>query len=321
MQVSVVIPTRNRSRLLATTLRAVRRQRAVDLEIIVVDEASTDDTPAMLAAIPDPRVRVVRHDAPRGVSTARNRGAEEARGDWLAFLDDDDLWAPDKLARQLRAAAAAGRDWAYTGAVNIVDDLQIVYGRPPLPPEEVVPAIVRYNAIPGGGSNVVIRRSVFTRVGPFDTRLRNTEDWEMWIRLAKAGPPAWVCSPLLAYRLHPSNSSLNIVEIVRGARLIEQMHGTTVDWGRIHRWLAESYLRVGRRKHALGQFARAAVRGQARGVASDLAAILRRRASRWTGGDRTEARFAGTAWIADAAIWLHDLDGCAAAGNEESGCR
>ncbi len=99
----------------------------------------------------------------------------------------------------------------------------------------------------------------------------------MWIRLAKAGPPAWVCSPLMAYRVHPSNSSLNVGEIVRGAQLIEELHATRIDWGRIHRWLAESYLRVGCRKEALGQFARAAVRGQAGGVASDVTAILRRR--------------------------------------------
>jgi glycosyltransferase involved in cell wall biosynthesis len=320
MQVSVVIPTRNRSKLLATTLHAVLRQQAVDLEVIVVDEASTDDTPAMLAAIRDSRVQFLRHEAPRGVSTARNRGAEEARGDWIAFLDDDDLWAPDKLARQLEAATAADRDWVYTGAVNIGDDLQIVYGRPPLPPEEVVPAIVRYNAIPGGGSNVVLRRSVFRRVGPFDTRLRNTEDWEMWIRLAKAGPPAWVRSPLMAYRVHPSNSSLNVVEIVRGARLIEQMHGTTVDWGRIHRWLAESYLRVGRRTPALGQFARAAVRGQARGVASDVAGIVRRRISLRGKSDPADAASGGTAWTDDAACWLRELASGAGAGNEGFGC-
>src|SRR3954469_4879731 len=116
MRVSVVVPTRNRSRLLAATLRSVLRQRAVDLEVIVVDEGSTDDTGAVIAGLRDPRIRIVRHDVPRGVSRARNRGAEEARGDWVAFVDDDDLWAPDKLARQVQAALAAGRDWVYTGS-------------------------------------------------------------------------------------------------------------------------------------------------------------------------------------------------------------
>ena len=260
-RVSVVVPTRNRSRLLAVALRGVLRQRGVDLEVIVVDEASTDDTPALLAGLGDPRVRTVRHETPRGVSTARNRGAAEARGDWVAFTDDDDLWAPDKLARQLQAAQAAGRDWAYTGSVNIGEGFGVVHGLPPPPPEEVVAALPHYNAIPGGGSNVVIRREALLRAGPFDTRLRNTEDWEMWIRLAKAGPPAWVCSPLLAYRVHGANSSLDITEILRGAQLIEDLHHTTADWGRLHRWLAESCLRTGQRRVALSQFARAALHG------------------------------------------------------------
>src|SRR5829696_2061810 len=271
--VSVVVPTRNRSDLLALTLRGVLRQREVDLEVIVVDEASTDDTPAMLAA----------------------------------FTDDDDLWAPDKLARQVDAAGAAGRDWAYAGSVNITDGFRVVHGVPPLPPEEVAAALPHYNAVPGGGSNVVVRRETLQRVGPFDVRLLNTEDWEMWIRLAKAGPPAWVRSPLVARRVHPSNSSLDVAEIVRGTRLIEQLHGTTADWGRLRRWLAESYLRTGQRRAALGQFALAAVSGQAGNVARDLMTIARRRLGR---GSSTGPEMEGSdpGWVAEAAAWLHELE-------------
>jgi glycosyltransferase involved in cell wall biosynthesis len=310
MDVSVVVPTRNRSALLAMTLRSVLHQQNVELEVIVVDEASTDDTPAMLAALGDARVRVIRHETPRGVSAARNRGAAEARGEWLAFLDDDDLWAPDKLARQLQAAQAVGRDWAYTGSVNITNHCRVVHGRPPLSPEEVMAALPGYNAIPGGGSNVAVRRATWLRAGPFDTRLRNTEDWEMWIRLAKHGPPACVSSPLLAYRVHSSNSSLDIGEIVRGTKLIEALHHTVADWGRLHRWLAESCLRRRQRKSALGHFIRAAVRGQARGVASDLGAILWRRVVQRILRFEGERTVSGDAWIAAAAAWLLEFEGC-----------
>jgi glycosyltransferase involved in cell wall biosynthesis len=290
------------------TLRGVLRQRGVELEVIVVDEASTDDTPQMLARLDDPRLRVLRHETPHGVSAARNHGTAEAGGEWVAFTDDDDLWAPDKLARQVHAALAAGRDWSYAGSVNVVDGLQIVHGVPPLPPDEVVAALPHYNAIPGGGSNVVVRRETLLRAGPFDTRLRNTEDWEMWIRLAKAGPPAWVCSPLLAYRVHASNSSLDIAEILRGARLIQELHHTTADWGRLHRWLAESCLRSGQRRAALGQFARAAVNGQADAVAGDLALIARRRLRRRSPAPRPAER-SDPGWIEQAAIWLGELKG------------
>ena len=306
-RVSVVIPTRNRSKLLAITLGSVLRQRDVELEVIVVDEASTDDTRDVLAGLGDTRVRTVRHETPHGVSAARNRGAAEARGEWVAFTDDDDLWAPEKLARQIHAAEAADRNWSYAGSVNVTDDLQIVHGLPPPPPEEVVAALPRYNAIPGGGSNVVVRRETLLRAGPFDSRLRNTEDWEMWIRLAKAGPPAWVRSPLIGYRVHASNSTLDVAEIVRGARLIEQLHHTTADWGRLHRWLAESCLRTGQRRAALGQFARAAARGQARAVAHDLALTARRRLPRRYSAPQPAER-SNPAWIEEAAGWLRELE-------------
>jgi glycosyltransferase involved in cell wall biosynthesis len=306
MKVSVVVPTRNRSALLSRTLRSVLRQQQVELEVIVINEASTDDTAALLATLGDARVRVIHHDRPRGVSAARNRGAAEAHGEWLAFVDDDDLWAPDKLVRQIHAAQASGRDWAYAGSVNIGDRGQVVYGRPPLPPEEVVAALPRYNAIPGGGSNVVVRRTTWMEVGPFDTRLRNTEDWEMWIRLAKHGPPAWVCSPLVGYRVHNSNSSLDIAEIVRGTKLIEGVHRTTADWGRLHRWLAESCLRSGQRRDAVGQFARAAARGQLRGVVADVSDIVRRRVVRSVLRLEPEKATTRDPWIA-AVDWLREL--------------
>lgn len=308
MDVTVIVPTRNRSALLAMTLRSVLRQQNVELEVIVVDEGSTDDTAAMLSRLGDPRVRVLRHEVPYGVSTARNRGAAAAVGEWLGFVDDDDLWAPEKLAQQLHAATSTGRDWVYTGSVNISDEGRILYGRPPLAPEQIMAVLPRYNAIPGGGSNVVVHRAAWARVGPFDTRLRNTEDWEMWIRLAKHGPPACVNRPLLGYRVHRSNASLDIAEIVRGTKLIERLHHTTADWGHIHRWLAESYLRRGQRSAALGQLLRATVRGQLHGVVADIGDVLRRRLTRRR-GRHSVPTFPGDPWIADAAEWLHGLSG------------
>ena len=305
MRVSVVVPTRNRSALLAMTLRSVLRQQDVDLEVIVVDEASTDDTPNVLAALGDRRIRVIRHDVPRGVAAARNHGGMEAAGEWVTFLDDDDLWAPDKIARQLHAADAAGRDWAYTGAVNFIDG-RVTSGKPPLPPEEAVVALLRYDSIPGGGSNVIVRRATWLLAGPFDGRLRNTEDWEMWIRLSKLGLPACVCSPLVARRLHASNSTHDIAEIVRGTKLIEAIHHTRADWGRLHLWMAETCLRSGQPRVAVAQLLKAAVRGEARLAASELSTLFRRRLG---GAMRTEGeeRPASDPWIEAAAAWLQDL--------------
>jgi glycosyltransferase involved in cell wall biosynthesis len=304
-QVSVIVPTRNRSALMATTLRSVLRQQGVDFEVIVVDDGSTDDTPAVLAALADERIRVVRHDRPSGVATARNDGAAHAHGEWLAFLDDDDLWAPDKLVAQLRAACSKGTDWAYSGAVVIDSHCRVLRVQRPLPPDDVVAALLHYDAIPGGGSNVILRRDTWQQIGPFDTRLRNTEDWEMWIRLAKHAPPACASGPLIARRLHTSNSTLDIAEIVRGTHMIEAMHHTQADWGRLHRWMAHSCLRGGQHRAAVGQFARAALLGHGVAVASDLGAVLRERLI--GGPPAAHGALSTDAWAAPATEWLQEF--------------
>jgi glycosyltransferase involved in cell wall biosynthesis len=303
---SVVIPTHNRSAFLALAVASVLRQQDVSIEVIVVDEASTDATAEVLAQASDARVRVIRHDTPRGVARARNHGWQSASGEWIAFIDDDDLWAPEKLASQLAAARASGRDWAYVGSINIDERGRILSGQPPPPPELVVRYLHGYNAIPGGGSNVVARRTLLDAVGPFDARHYNTEDWDMWLRLARRGPPAWVPRPLLAYRVHTSGASLKTEAILAGAALIEQTHATAIDYGVLHRWFAESSLRQRKRGDALRHLVLAAALGQTRGVADDLAAIARRRVRRLLG--RVEPpSIDRNGWCAQAQGWLDEL--------------
>jgi glycosyltransferase involved in cell wall biosynthesis len=272
----------------------------------VVDDGSTDDTSQMLAAVPDVRVRIIRHDTPLGVSVGRNDGAAQSDGAWLAFVDDDDLWAPDKLSSQLDAAVDAGHAWVYTGAVTIDERSEVVGGRRPLPPEAVSRVISRSNVIPGGGSNVIVRRDEFERVGPFDTRLKNTEDWEMWIRLNERGAPAYVPRPLLGYRVHTRNASLDVAAILEGITLIEERHETRVDRGVLHRWIAETSLRTGDRKNALKHMAIASIRGQAMNVAGDAAAIVRRKLDRGRCGS-TAGSAPDRAWIDEARTWLAEL--------------
>ena len=307
MDVSVVIPTRNRSALLSRTLRSALRQERVDFEVIVVDEASNDDTPALLSALDDHRVRVVRHEIPRGLSAARNHGAEHARAEWLAFLDDDDLWAPDKLFRQLSAASDAGRDWAYTGSVNI-ENGRIVRSAPAPSEEEVVAALPRYPILPGGGSNVIVRRETFTQVGPFNTRLvSGGEDWELWIRLAKHGWPAGVREPLMAKRIHSSNMFGETDRIVRATTVIQTLHDTPIDWGRMYPWLAERYLREGRWLTALSTATKAAAHGHVVGTAEVLLPYVRDRVRR-TLGLRQRPRIPSDGGAALAAAWLREFE-------------
>src|ERR1051326_5689936 len=141
--VSVVVPTRDRPGTLTCTLRSILAQRLVDFEVIVIDDGSRQ--PVKIEA--DSRVQVLRHETSVGVSAARNTGIAAARGHWIAFCDDDDLWAPDKLSAQLAAAVAARASWAYTGDITIDDQLRVIGGGPPLAPAEVLKLLRHENVV------------------------------------------------------------------------------------------------------------------------------------------------------------------------------
>jgi glycosyltransferase involved in cell wall biosynthesis len=204
-EVSVVVPTRSRWRLLARTLRGALAQDGVELEVVVVDDASTDETPTRLAALRDPRIRIVRNETPRGPAGARNAGIEAARGGWIAFLDDDDLWAPSKLTSQLGAAASRQASFVYGGAV-VLDERRAVVHELDLPGVESLPVeLLRRNVMPAGSSNVVARADVVRRLGGFDERLSHLADWDFWIRLANVARGAACPGTLVCYVEHPGN--------------------------------------------------------------------------------------------------------------------
>jgi hypothetical protein len=176
----------------------------------------------------------------------------------------------------------------------------------------------RYNAIPGGGSNVIVRRDELDRVGPFDVRLRSMEDWEMWIRLNQRGAPAWVPRPLLGKRQHPGMMSLDVAAIFESVSLIERLPGTRVDRGVLHRWIAELCLRNGDRSQAVKQMAIAAIRGQAIGVASDATKVAGRRLLPGRHPPRGTAS-RNARWMAEAQTWIDDLLSPHRDGNDNDG--
>jgi glycosyltransferase involved in cell wall biosynthesis len=259
--VSVVVPTHDRERYVTRTLRSILGQRDVDLEVVVVDDGSpAGQVAAAVENLADDRVRILRNDVPEGVSAARNRGVAAARGRWLAFCDDDDLWAADKLQRQLAAAGDRWRGWVYTGAVNVDDAGRVVGGRPPLPPAEVAALLPGRNAVPGGGSAVVVHRDLLDRAGPFDAGLHNTEDWDLWVRLSRLELPRRVPDPLVGYRVHRGGSSLVTAQILRGAEEIERRYGGPLDRVTLYRHLGRLSARAGRKNEALRWYGRTALR-------------------------------------------------------------
>jgi glycosyltransferase involved in cell wall biosynthesis len=253
--VSVVIPTRDRLEMLAQTVHTVLAQE-VELEVVVVDEASSDGTAEWLRALAgrDPRVRAIRHERPHGLPAARNAGFAASSSPWVAFVDDDDLWSPDKLRRLLAAAEERGASWAYGGCLDITSDPVLLRVTSPSASDwERLPWV---NVVPGGGSNVVGRRQAFEAAGGFDTALPTSEDWDMWIRLAQLGAPAVVPAPLTAYRLHPGNMSKKTTAMIRGIAELDSRYrdlrgGSPLDWDDAYRWLGRDALRSGNRSTAL----------------------------------------------------------------------
>ncbi len=224
-QVSVVVPTRNRSQMLRRTLEAILRQQDVDLEVIVVNEACEDDTVEMVASLDDPRVSMVHHDAPRGLPAARNSGLTKAAAHWVAFCDDDDTWAPTKLAAQLAALDAAPEaKWCACGAVHVDSSFRLLAGYQPPPAGDVARLVLQDNYIPGGGSGTMALTSLVRDLGAFDTSLKWGEDWDMWSRLSLNAPMAGVSRPLVAYLIHDQSMSRNSPRFNRDVAIIEEKY-------------------------------------------------------------------------------------------------
>jgi glycosyltransferase involved in cell wall biosynthesis len=305
--VSVIVPTRNRRVLLATALRCARAQRSVELEVVVVDDASTDGTADAVRSLGDRGVRVVSLARGSGVSAARNTGISEARAPWVAFLDDDDLWSPDKLWRQLEAAEREDAEWVYAGDVNVDDRLTVLTATPPPSPDAVLRSLGRYNPVPTGASNVVVRASALERVGGFDTHLRRTEDWDLWIRLARRRPPAAVAAPLVAYRFHRGNLIADVDAIVREPEVLAARYGIDVDRAAVLRRGAWAALRAGRRGRAAALYARAIAAGDVRSLARLGVAMLHPAVGSERVFDLLPAARGDERWRADAQSWLDDV--------------
>jgi len=313
-QVSVVVPTRNRSVMLKRTLEAILRQEGVDLEVIVVDEACEDDTVAMITALSDPRVSMVHHDAPRGLPAARNSGLTRATAKWVAFCDDDDTWAPTKLAAQLAALdATPGAGWCTSGAVHVDSSFRVLAGYQPPPTGDVSRLVLQDNYIPGGGSGTMALSSLVRELGGFDTRLKWGEDWDMWSRLSLHATMAGVSRPLVAYLIHDQSMSRNSPRFNRDVAIIEENYaedrralGVTLDRARLELGQADIDLDAHRRRSAAWHFLGNAYRGRVpksvlrAGMAIVCPAYLTQRR-------KLQRRPMPAGWLDEANEWLEPL--------------
>lgn len=255
--VTVVIPTRDRWDLLPVALRAALAQEGVQVDVVVADDGSATQAPAECAELRDERVELVRSEQSLGLAGARNLAIARATGDWIAFLDDDDVWAPEKLARQIAAATASRTSWAYCGVVIVDPDGMPIYQFPVADPADVLQQLLRMNVVAAGASNVLVEASRLRALGGFDADFSRLADWDLWLRLAAAGPAAAVDEVLVGYRYHAANMSAagSRAALAELDRLVEKHgalsaeHGIAFDRAGIERWL-EAERRRGRRARA-----------------------------------------------------------------------
>lgn len=211
-KVSVVVPTHRRPALLAEALASVAAQTVGDWECIVADDRSGRETEAMLEclAADDPRFVVLRVEAGTP-ARARNAALARCRGELVAFLDDDDLWLPDKLEAQL---AAFDPD-----AILVCSRIEEFGAREARWPAGEVPREITFERMLEGNlvatSTAIVRRRDLDVVGGFDETLAMAEDYELWLRLARRGRVRFVDRVLCRYRVHPGNVSGDEARMLR----------------------------------------------------------------------------------------------------------
>jgi len=216
MNVSAIIPTFNSSAFISEAIESVRAQTCSVAEILVIDDGSTDATREIVAGYPD--IKLIRQNH-LGPAAARNTGIRQARSEYIAFLDSDDLWLAEKIERQLSALAgnpSAGFSFATLSSFYMSDAAKIP-GELYLPHElrswfdahtcregaafgDVYPLLLRANCMQT--SSVVVRRDAVIEVGMFDESLVHGEDHDLWLRLARRWPAVYIVDPIAKYRIH-----------------------------------------------------------------------------------------------------------------------
>lgn len=248
--ISVVIPAYNAEKTLVESVHTAQHQTVTDLEILLVDDCSQDGTAAVAHTLAqgDPRIRVLRNPRNLGVAASRNNAIKQAAGDYIAFLDADDLWLPDKLEQQLDLMQRAALDLCYTG-YSFIDENGVQMRSPYNVPDSVdLQTMLRENVI--GCSTAVFRREAIGKI-----RMRPEyahEDYVFWLELLNAGCRAGgINRPLMQYRVSPQGRSGNKPKAALGRW---QIYRQFLQMGRLRSaWWFTQYSFRGIRKHWLSR--------------------------------------------------------------------
>ena len=216
-KVSVIILTYNRSALLRRAVQSVLNQTFGDFEVIVVDDASVDDTKDVIKDMTDKRIRYLPHEQNMGEGRARNTGVANAQGEYIAFLDDDDEWLPEKLELQVSVMEKSepGIGAVHTGYWRILTDTGEVRESDARKEGDLWGEFLFGNNLVHP-SSILLRASCFERLGVFDVSITTGLDYDMWLRVSKEYKFAAINKPLLKVREHGDRLSSNLELQIQG---------------------------------------------------------------------------------------------------------
>lgn len=231
--VSVIIPTRNRSLLLERAVESVIKQTYSEWEIIIVDDASTDGTGKTASKLSGDRISYIRFDERKGGAAARNEGIKRAKGDYIAFLDDDDEWLPEKLEKQIKAFRENPElHICYTGRIvrkvgNRFFGLSKKYSFHYPSSENHYQSIMRDNFV-GPSSSVLIKKEALIASGGFDENLPCYQDYELFIRILEKGKAYGINEGLVVYYIgNPEHVSLTRESVLKAEKYLASKYGNS----------------------------------------------------------------------------------------------
>ena len=202
--ISAIITTFNRAHYLEKAIRSVLAQSHHGFELLILDNSSTDQTESVVNSFADDRIRYIKHPA-LNISETRNLGVREAKGDFIAFLDDDDEWLPDKLATELLLFEQSSSEVAlvYGGFVRIDVEGKQFYTHNPILQGKILKELLSLkDDFTGSASNPMLKKSAIEALGGFDETIKTGEDWEFYLRLAERYQVAFVAQPVVSVRHH-----------------------------------------------------------------------------------------------------------------------
>jgi glycosyltransferase involved in cell wall biosynthesis len=227
-RIDVIIPTYNSSKYLSGAIKSALNQRNVELQVLIIDDGSTDNTRQLVKSLSSKNAVIKYFYQPnRGLSSARNLGIKVSEAPYIAFLDADDIWLPEKIAKQLAIFTKSKNDslgLVYCDYFDIdVNGQKIPYPSMRLDPSvkgKVYSRLLAGNLIAGSGSGVLVKRECFDKLGGFDENLPTCEDWDMWLRISKQYQVDYTIEKLVGIRRSSNTMSSNNAGMLLGMALL-----------------------------------------------------------------------------------------------------